>query len=83
MDTIFLKRVCKDYSLEEVVKTASVTYDYLKRLTEQSGGSGYDLGEFDPTPQGMLKKMPAAINVSLLSPVFMGIKEDNQLAGRV
>lgn len=63
------------YSLENVVDTISITSSYLKSQTELAGGSGYDLGEFDPSFLGLLSKVPKAINVTLFRPYLWEIKK--------
>jgi hypothetical protein len=55
------------YSLDNIAKTSTETRDYIA-VTTGDAGSGYDLGSFDPSLTGMLKKMPQAINVSLFRP---------------
>jgi len=56
------------YSLENIAKTAATTRDYLAYVSEKQDGSGYDLGEFDPSIGGMISKMPQAIVVTLFRP---------------
>jgi hypothetical protein len=55
------------YSLENIAHTAAATRGWL---TTASGdeGSAYDLGEFDPSIGGMLKKFPQAVVVTLFRP---------------
>ena len=55
------------YSLDNIAATAESTRQWL---TYQSGdeGSGYDLGEFDPSIFGMLAKFPQAVVVTLFRP---------------
>lgn len=55
------------YSLNRIAKTSYLISSYIQ---EQSGdeGSAYNLGAINPTPVGMLSKMPAAINVTLFRP---------------
>ena len=55
-----------DYSLDNVLDKAAVTQMDLK--SEHYQGSSYDIGDFDPTVQGILSKMPAAINAALFRP---------------
>ena len=56
------------YSLENMAYTAEATARWLTFVSEQQGGSGYTLGDFDYSPMGMLKKTPLAINVTLFRP---------------
>jgi hypothetical protein len=55
------------YSLENIASTAESTRQWL---ASQSGdeGSGYDLGEFDPSIAGMIKKFPQGVIVTLFRP---------------
>jgi hypothetical protein len=55
------------YSLENIAQTAATTRGWL---TYASGdeGSSYDLGEFDPSIGGMVKKFPQAVVVTLFRP---------------
>jgi hypothetical protein len=55
------------YSLEKISQTSTVTRDYIA-MSSGSEGSSYDLGPIDPSPLGMLKKLPQAINVTLFRP---------------
>ena len=52
-----------DYALETVLDKAIVTQQDLK--SEIYGGSSFDIGDFDPTVQGILSKLPIAINAAL------------------
>lgn len=55
------------YSLDQISKTAETTRSYV---LEQSGndGSGYDLGEIDPSISGILKVFPKALSIALYGP---------------
>ncbi len=55
------------YSLQNVAKTSLVTRNYINSMSGDEG-SGYTLGELDPSFMGMLKKFPLAVNVSLFRP---------------
>lgn len=55
-----------EYSLENVLNKAVKTQQDLIR--EQYGGNSYNIGEFDPTVQGILAKAPAALNLALFRP---------------
>lgn len=55
------------YALENVVDTALAL---TNNLAKQDAGSTYDLGAIDPSLFGLIKKMPAAINVTLFRPYF-------------
>lgn len=66
------------YSLENVATTSYRTSSFI---AERSGdeGSAYSLGEMDPSIGGMLKKFPAAVNVSLFRPYLWETKKVMQL----
>jgi hypothetical protein len=62
------------YSLENIAKTAETTRSYVYG---QSGddGSGYDLGEIDPSLSGMIKVFPKALMISLYGPFIWQAKK--------
>jgi hypothetical protein len=62
------------YNLENVVATSSTTAMYLRKVSNESNGSTYDLGDFEPTLQGALKLILPAINVALFRPYPWEIK---------
>jgi hypothetical protein len=55
-----------DFSLDNVLDKAVTTQMDLK--SDHYHGAAFDIGEFDPTVQGILKKVPAAINAALFRP---------------
>ena len=57
-----------EYNVESVAQKSLVTRDYLFRISNEQDGSGYTLGDFDPTLLGMLEQAPAGINVTLFRP---------------
>jgi len=57
-----------EYNVESVAQKSFVTRDYLFRISNEQDGSGYTLGNFDPTLLGMLQLAPAGINVTLFRP---------------
>jgi hypothetical protein len=57
-----------EYNVESVASKSFVTRDYLFRVSNEQDGSGYTLGDFDPTLLGMLEQAPAGINVTLFRP---------------
>jgi hypothetical protein len=57
-----------EYNIESVAQKSFVTRDYLFRISNEQDGSGYTLGDFDPTILGMLQQAPAGINVTLFRP---------------
>lgn len=58
----------KYYSLENIEKTATVTREYITFISERSGGSTYDIGALDFSFSGLVRIIPAAINVGLYRP---------------
>lgn len=54
------------FSVEKMLETASVTHKDLKQDYYQ--GSSFDIGDFDPTVEGMLSKVPIAMRVGLFQP---------------
>lgn len=64
------------YSLDNVAQTAAVTRDWINFVSTQNDeSSGYTLGNFDPSIQGMLLKFPAAVNVTLFRPYLWETKK--------
>jgi hypothetical protein len=62
------------YSVNKMAETAEVTATYLSRMSIESGGSGYTLGDFDFSTTGMIKKFPAAVWVSLFRPYLWEVR---------
>jgi hypothetical protein len=62
------------YSLDNIAKTAETTRSYV---FGQSGddGSGYDLGEIDPSLMGMAKVFPKALVTALYGPFVWQAKK--------
>jgi hypothetical protein len=56
------------YNVESLAYKSFVTRDYLYRISNEQDGSGYTLGDMDPTLMGMLEKAPAGVNVTLFRP---------------
>ncbi|WP_448697809.1 hypothetical protein ACFGVR_13510 [Mucilaginibacter sp. AW1-3] len=57
-----------DFSVDKVLETVKKQKDYLLMVSLASEGSAYDLGDFDPSVQGILKMTVPAINVALFRP---------------
>jgi hypothetical protein len=57
-----------EYNVESVAFKSMTTREYLFRISTEQDGSGYSLGDMDPTLMGMVEKAPAAINVTLFRP---------------
>lgn len=58
----------QNYSFQNIMVQAKQTQWWLQLNTERDGGTGYTLGDFDPTPTGLLKVFPRAVNVTLFRP---------------
>lgn len=63
---IFAKEL-ERYSLDNIADTAATTRSYIFYISGEEG-SAYDLGEFDPSIGGILKKFPQAVVVTLFRP---------------
>jgi len=61
-----LGAVLGDYAIENVLTKAVITQQDLK--SDYYHGSSFDIGDFDPTFRGVLRKVPAAINAALFRP---------------
>ena len=63
------------YSLKNIAKTSAITRTWINYVSENTEGSGYDLGAFDPTVTGMLSKFPQAVNVTLFRPYLWEVRK--------
>lgn len=63
------------YSLENIAQTAASTRNWISYLSERDEGSGYDLGEFEATPMGMVRKFPQGVVVTLYRPFLWEAKK--------
>ena len=57
-----------EYNVESVAYKSFVTREYLYKISNETDGSGYTLGDMDPTLMGMLQRAPEGVNVTLFSP---------------
>lgn len=64
----------KQYAIGKLASTAKITAEYINQISEQSGGSAYSLGDFDATPQGLLKKFFPALGVTFYRPFLWEVK---------
>jgi len=62
------------YAVDRIAKTAQITAYDIGFYTGKDAGSGYNLGELDGTFEGMIRLLPAAINVSLFRPYLWEIR---------
>ena len=66
-----VKKVGEDnrrYNLDRITQTAESTARWLTYVSEREGGSVYKLGDYDYSVQGIIRKMPKAIWVTLFRP---------------
>lgn len=56
------------FSSDSILQYAVRVQIYSINQTTSSDGSGYDLGDYEPTVLGLLKMVPKAINVTLFRP---------------
>lgn len=64
----------KRYNIDNLTYTAESTARWLSYVSEIEGGSGYTLGDYDYTPSGIIKKIPAAVNVTLFRPYLTEVE---------
>lgn len=62
------------YSLDRIASTSAVTREWIAYASGDEG-SAYDLGDFDPSPLGMISKFPAAVVVTLFRPFLWEAKK--------
>lgn len=67
MSSVF-ERELGTYSLDNIAKTAETTRKYVYDMSESMDGSGYNIGEIDPSAIGLLKVFPKALIISLYGP---------------
>jgi hypothetical protein len=53
---------------EDIIETIEHQKDYLLEMSLAQDGSAYDLGDFDPSINGILKMFVPAVNVALFRP---------------
>ena len=58
----------KRYAIDKLSRTAEITAKWINYVSIIEGGSGYTLGDFDYSTEGMIRKFPLAVNVSLFRP---------------
>lgn len=63
-----LGTVFAQYTLEGFMEEASKMQWWLQLSTERDNGTGYTLGELDPSAWGLIKTFPKAVNVALFRP---------------
>ncbi len=63
------------FTLEGFLEEANKVQWWLKLSTERDGGSGYDLGDIDPSMSGLLRVFPKAVIVTLFRPFLWETKK--------
>jgi hypothetical protein len=63
------------YSIDEIASTSNTTRNWISYVNTVDLGSGYDLGEFEPSLGGMVSKFPQAVNVALFRPYLWEAKK--------
>lgn len=63
------------YSLDNISKTAEITRSYVLGESGKNDGSGYDLGEIDPSLMGMIQVFPKALMIALYGPFLWQAKK--------
>lgn len=71
------------YDIEKVGKTLEGFQSWHGYLAENRDQSGYSLGHVEFTPLGMLKKAPAALNVTLFRPYLWEARNIPTLLGAI
>ena len=62
------------YNMDTLAYTAESTARWIHYVSETQGGSAYYLGDYDFTPQGMLRKFLPAVNVTFFRPYLWEVK---------
>jgi len=81
-----INEISKDhdrYSIEKLSRTAEVTAKWITYVSQVEGGSGYNLGDFDYSTAGMIRKFPLAINVTLFRPYLWEVDNPVMLLAAV
>ena len=71
------------YSSEKIEKTLVGFQTWHEYLAETRDQSGYSLGEAEFTPLGILKKAPAALNVTFFRPYLWEVRNIPTLLGAI
>jgi hypothetical protein len=67
--------IAERYAMEEMMRTAKDTQNWLVTASKMSGGSFYTLGDIEYSAFGLLKIFPKAVNVSLFRPYLWEAKK--------
>ena len=84
----FLAEYNSRYTVNEFVDTAESMQGWHYKAghntsADDGRGSSYTLGAYDPTPIGLLKVFPRAVNVALYRPYFWEVKNAGMLAAAI
>jgi len=63
------------YALDQLMRTAKDTQNWIYYSSMLQGGSGYNLGDIEYSTMGLLKVFPKAVNVSLFRPYLWEAKK--------
>ena len=63
------------YALDNLIRTAKDTQNWIYYSSQLQGGSGYTLGNIEYSTMGLLKVAPKAINVTLFRPYIWEAKK--------
>ena len=71
----FLSNYFDAFSLDGFINEATKMQWWLQYSTERDDGTGYSLGDYDPSFIGVLQLIPKSINVSLFRPYLWEAKK--------
>jgi hypothetical protein len=75
------------YNLDNVIEQAAIIQDDLTKdyyyVNKESGGSRYDIGDFDPTPLGVLSVMPVCVMFAWFRPLLWEVNSIVMLAAAI
>jgi len=71
------------YNIENIGNTLKGFHSWHEYLSENRSQSGYTLGEMEFTPLGILKKAPAALNVTFFRPYLWEVRNVPTLLGGI
>jgi hypothetical protein len=71
-----------NYSVENIAKTSTITREYVYGVSGDEG-SGYDIGDVDPSLAGMAKKLPISVLTTLYRPFLWEARKPIVLANAI
>ena len=63
-----------EYELDNILNKAYINAKYLEKVSAAEKGSGYSISTFDGTMIGLIKSIPAALNVALFRPYLFEVR---------